>query len=97
MDHLSILEKIYDNWWPLTSSDLEQNLAKRLVMIWKDELEARMIESYRTTRHQQNRLEQDEYYKKWIDGHYMLHIKHKGLQNALIILWEYKYGIKQWM
>lgn len=85
---------IYDTWVSYGSTQLEKNLAKRLVSLWKAELEERMIEAYRKTKHDGQRLEADEYYKKWMEGSHIKYSDNEGVRRAVWQLWEDKYGIR---
>ena len=85
---------IYDNWASYSSTQLENNLAKRLVTLWKAELEERMTEVYRKTKYDSKRPDADEYYKKWIDGCYIKYSDNEGLKSALEILWKDRYGFR---
>jgi hypothetical protein len=84
---------IYDTWWH-NGTELEKNLAKRLVSLWEGELEERMVEVYRKTKYDEKRVEQDEYYKKWIEGSYIKYSDNQGIRYALQHLWEVKYGLR---
>lgn len=84
---------IYDTWWN-NGTDLEKNLAKRLVSLWEGKLELQMIENYRETKYDKKRLEHDEYYKKWIESAYKRYSNNQGIQYALQHLWEVKYGLR---
>lgn len=84
---------IYDTW-SSTGNDIEKNLAARLVHMWQCELENDMMDAYRLTKYDKERLEKDDHYKRWIEGRYKTYSNHKGLQRALIKLWESKYGIR---
>jgi hypothetical protein len=87
---------IYDTWW-YKGTDLERNLAKRLVSLWEPELEARMCEAYKKTKYDEKRLEQDEYYMKWIENNYILYSDNHGIRSALINIWEKKkYRFRHW-
>lgn len=83
---------IYDTWW--SGCELEKNLAKRLVSLWEGELEVQMMEAYKKTKYDEKRLEQDEYYKKWIESAYRTYSDNQGIRYALRQLWERKYKIR---
>ena len=83
---------IYDTWWG--GCELEKNLAQRLVSLWEGELEVQMVEAYKKTKYDEKRLEQDEYYKKWIESAYRTYSDNRGVRCALRHLWEKKYGIR---
>ena len=85
---------IYDDWASDSSTQLESNLAKRLVSLWEGELEIQMVEAYKKTKYDEKRLEQDEYYKKWIESAYKTYSDNQGIQYALQHLWEVKYGLR---
>jgi 2-polyprenyl-3-methyl-5-hydroxy-6-metoxy-1,4-benzoquinol methylase len=85
---------IYEAWSSDSSIQLEKNLAKRLVTVWKGELEYQMIEAYRGTKHSEKRLEPDDFYKKWLEGSNNLYKDNEGLRRAVWRLWEDKYGIR---
>jgi hypothetical protein len=85
---------IYDDWAASNSTQLESNLAKRLVSLWKAELEERMIEAYRKTKYNENRPDADEYYKKWMEGCNIKYSDNEGARRAVWQLWESKYGIR---
>lgn len=83
---------IYDVW-STTGSELEKNLATRLVNNWVGRLDDEMRFRYRETRHDPARPEFDAYGKSWINGHKRKYEDHKGLLAALEILnadWEKK-------
>jgi hypothetical protein len=85
---------IYDTWWAPESTELEKNLAKRVVDLWEAELNQRMIEAYRSTKNDKNRLEADNYYKKWLESYFKLYRDNKGARSAIWHLWESKYGAR---
>jgi hypothetical protein len=85
---------IYDDWIADNSTQLENNLAKRLTQVWKEELIYQMIEAYRKTKYDEIRPEADEYYKKWIESHYKLYNDNQGLKYALREIWNDKYGLR---
>jgi hypothetical protein len=85
---------IHDTWWSEKSTELEQNLAKRLVSLWKAELNEKLIQSYRNTQNDINRPEADDYYKKWLEKYYKKYNDNIGARRAVWQLWEDKYGIK---
>ncbi len=82
---------VYDTWYA-SDNKLEKNLAERLVSIWEEELEHRMIQAYRATKYDENRPEQEDYYKKWLESSYNNHSNNQGLRRALINIWEKRYG-----
>lgn len=84
---------IYDTWWH-KGTELEKNLAKRLVSLWEPELEVGMVEAYKKTKYDEKRLEQDEYYKKWIESAYITYSDNQGIRYALQHIWEVKYGLR---
>ena len=84
---------IYDTWWH-NGTELEKNLAKRLVSLWEGELEVGMMEAYKKTKYDEKRLDQDEYYKKWIESAYITYSDNQGIRCALRQLSERKYGIR---
>ena len=84
---------IYDTWWN-KGTDLEKNLAKRLVNLWEGELEERMIEAYKKTKNDEGRLEQEKYYINWINSSYMTHSNNYGIRRALECVWERRYGLR---
>ena len=85
---------IYDDWISNNSTQLESNLAKRLIKVWKGELEEQMIEAYRKTKYDEKRLEADEYYKKWIENNYKRYNDNEGLKYSLRELWNGIYGLR---
>ena len=84
---------IYDTWC-ISDNKLEKNIAKRLVSLWQEELEVQMDDAYRNTKHQENRPERDDYYKKWIMNTYKSYSDNSGIQCALKDIWVKSYGIK---
>lgn len=86
---------IYDTWWD-KGTELEKNLAKRLVSLWEPELEAGMCAAYKKTKYDEKQLEQDEYYKKWIESAYITYSDNQGIRCALARIWEKKYGFRHW-
>jgi hypothetical protein len=87
---------IYDTWTSDSSTELEKNLAKRLIALWKGELEYKMIEVYKKTKNDSNRPEPDEFYKKWLEGRNNLYRDNEGARRAIWQLWEDMYGIRYW-
>lgn len=84
---------IYDTWF-WKGTDLEKNLAKRLTGIWEGELEERMIEAYKKIKNDEGRLEQEDYYRNWINSSYMTHNTNNGIRRALECIWERRYGLR---
>ncbi len=84
------------NTWSTSDNKLEENLAKGLVSKWESELTEQMQNSYRETKYQENRLENDDYYKKWIESKYKDYSNNKGIQLALSNIWEKSYGFRHW-
>jgi hypothetical protein len=72
---------IYDTWYHGT--ELEQNLAKRLVGIWMNELNGRVDDAYRETKYQENRREYDDYCKNWLENSYKNYNDNRGICEAL--------------
>ncbi len=95
-DYLYICCRYYDTWCD-KGNELEKNLAKRLVSLWEPELEVQMVEAYRKTKYDEKRLEQDEYYKKWIETSYIAYSNNQGICSALAHIWEKKYGFRHWI
>ena len=87
---------IWENWTSNNSTQLENNLAQRLIQVWKAELEYQMIEAYRKTKYDENRPESDDFYKKWLEGRNNLYRDNEGARRAVWRLWEEKYGIRYW-
>jgi hypothetical protein len=87
---------IYDTWAADSSTQLENNLAKRIISLWKADLEERMVEAYRKTKYDSKRPETDDYYKKWLEGRNNLYRDNEGARRAVWRLWEDKYGIRYW-
>jgi hypothetical protein len=87
---------IYDTWTADSSTQLENNLAKRLVTLWKADLEERMVEAYKKTKYDSKRPEADDYYKKWLEDRNNLYRDNEGARRAVWRLWEDKYGIRYW-
>jgi hypothetical protein len=85
---------IYDDWSADNSTQLENNLAKRLFSVWKAELEYQMIEAYKATKYDSKRPEPDDFYKKWLEGRNNLYRDNEGVRRAVWRLWEDKYGIR---
>lgn len=85
---------IWEDWIADNSTQLESNLAKRLIQVWKGELEYQMIEAYRGTKYNEKRPEADDFYKKWLEGKNKLYKDNEGLRRAIWQLWESKYGIR---
>ena len=72
---------IYDVW--SKGSELEKNLIDRLVKLWAGELENKMREGYKATRHRPERPERADYYKSFIESRKTYYSDHKGLIAAL--------------
>jgi hypothetical protein len=87
---------IYENWTANNSTQLESNLAKRLIAVWKAELEIQMVEAYKATKYNSKRPEADDYYKKWLEGRNNLYRDNEGARRTVWRLWEDKYGIRYW-
>jgi hypothetical protein len=85
---------IYDDWTADSSTQLENNLAKRLITVWKGELEQQMIEAYRKTKYDFKRPEQDNYYKSWLESKNKSYKDNEGARRAVWQLWESIYGIR---
>ncbi len=85
---------IYEDWTAGSSTQLENNLAKRLITLWKAELEYQMIEAYKGTKYDSKRPEPDDFYKKWLEGRNNLYRDNEGVRRAVWQLWESKYGIR---
>ena len=85
---------IYDDWSADNSTQLENNLAKRLISVWKAELEYEMIEAYKGTKHSEKRPEPDDFYKRWLEGRNNLYRDNEGARRAVWQLWESRYGIR---
>ncbi len=87
---------IYDTWISDSSTQLENNPAKRLFSVWKAELEYQMIEAYKETKYDSKRQEPDDFYKKWLEGRNNLYRDNEGTRRAVWRLWEDKYGYRLW-
>jgi len=87
---------IYEDWTANNSTQLENNLTKRLIKVWKAELEYQMIEAYKGTKYNLKRPEADDYYKKWLEGRNNLYRDNEGARRAVWQLWEDKYGYRLW-
>ena len=85
---------IYDTWTADSSTQLESNLAKRLVSLWKAELEEKMIEAYKGTKYDLKRPDQDDYYKKWLESKDKSYRDNEGARRAVWQLWESIYGYR---
>lgn len=85
---------IYDTWTTDSSTQLENNLAKRLVTLWKAELEIQMIEAYKKTKYDFKRPEQEDYYKSWLESKNKSYHNNEGVRRAVWQLWESKYGYR---
>jgi hypothetical protein len=84
---------IYDTWF--VGTEFEQNLAKRLVSVWENELNRQVEEGYRRTKYLENRPEFEDYYKKWLERSYKAYDDNKGIQTAVRnILINRKYDIQ---
>jgi hypothetical protein len=85
---------IYENWTANSSTQLENNLAKRLISVWKDELNYQMIEAYKGTKYNIKRPESDDYYKSWLESKNKSYHDNEGARRAVWQLWESIYGIR---
>lgn len=86
---------IYDTW--SNGTELEQNIAKKLITLWQSHLTITLTENYKKTKHHKNRPEYDNYCKKWIESKYKEYNDNKGIGCALKYLWESKYGSRVWI
>ena len=90
----SVNAAIYDTWNTDSSTQLENNLAKRLFSVWKAELEYQMIEAYKKTKYNIKRPEPDDYYKNWLESKNKSYKDNEGARRAVWQLWEGKYGYR---
>ncbi len=74
---------IYDTWSAPESTQLEKNLAKRLVNLWEAELNTQMLEAYRSTKYYPNRSEPDVYYKNWLKSKDKSYSYNQGASRAV--------------
>jgi hypothetical protein len=83
---------IYDTWW-IKGSELEQNIAKRLINLWEKELIQILDSTYTETPYQGYH----DSCKKWIEDNYIKYKDSIGIRRALQNIWEKKgYGFKLW-
>ena len=75
---------IYDTW--SVGTDLEKNLADRLVRLWSDELAQYMSTSYSATKFDDARPERAEFCAKWLESMKRTHDTHAGLLHALSLV-----------
>jgi hypothetical protein len=72
---------IYDSW--SNGSDLEKNMAGRLVTMWIDELDNIMTNTYHSESLKDATLDRSDFCCHWVDGMRITHSTHKGLLKAL--------------
>lgn len=72
---------IYETW--IEGSELEKNLANKLVKKWIDEIRYIMQEDYARTKHEPNRLERTPYIEKWLINAKDRYSDHPGLKRAV--------------
>ena len=77
---------IYDTW--SVGTELEKNLASRLVQSWSDVLECDMNEAFKDTRYWADRPRpaRSTYCADWVEKSRKVYTDHKGLLAALALI-----------
>lgn len=81
--HMYIYTHAIYETWIIHGTQLEKSLAQQLTDVWAAEIEHMMREAYRKTKNDENRKEQDIYFRDYLYSLKNTHAKHAGLQEAI--------------
>jgi len=76
----------YKAWISPESTSLEKELAKRLVNLVKSYIRGDIEDSYRDTKHNENRLEYEDYKNRKVEYFKKIYKENSLIQEALLLL-----------